>query len=412
MTKFGNKSTRIGHHETPTRFSDSTFRNKPKPTVATTKSIGTANRLPLGKVPDSHRSNLKSGAEYRTALLSKAEKQPSTNKGLGKLTDKSGDFEAKVRSPASRSGPRNIASPPPLVKPFKGVKFDPAVVSCSTRDTEGCGLTQETQFQTCLEAILKCKKMEREKLHLFLDTLKKIDIEYKIISTENASRNILNPRAPVFRASSSLTAPFPPKSLSSQRSNLTLQPIPKRKFYPRRALTQDIFEPQRSAPVKTPEFSQSAINQLVQNSHQSPVLSENLNPLHMHLASLPPPVLLNRKSRNSHRSPLPVPVVPHILRCVSVEAPNLLEPDTLDDSGSGRVAVSIDPAWAQAIMENFTQKYPLTGSLNPAFPADSHGQHATGIQQRLEFILMQKKELAAFTRRFKPADVMLHQYWE
>jgi hypothetical protein len=412
MIKFGNKTTRIAPHEAPTRFSHSTFRNQPKPTVATAKSDITANRLPLRKMPDSHRSIQKSGAEYRTAILSKVEKQPPTKEGLGKLTHKSGDLEAKIRSALSHSGPRNIASPPPLVKPFKSVKFDPAVVSCSARDTEGSGSTQETQFQTCLEAILKCKKMEREKLHLFLDMLKKIDIEHKIISTENASRNTLNPRAPVFRASSSLTAPPPPKSLGSQRSNCTLQPVPKRKFHPRPALAQDFFEPQRSVLVKTPEFSQSAINQQVQNSCQSPDLPENLNPLHVPLASFPPLAFINRKIRNSHRSPFSAPVVSQTLRCVSVEAQNLLEPDTLDDSGSGRVAIPIDPAWAQAILENFTQKYPLTGSLNPAFTADSHGQHATGIQQKLEFILMQKKELAALTRRFNPADAVLHQYWE
>lgn len=74
-----------------------------------------------------------------------------------------------------------------------------------------------------------------------------------------------------------------------------------------------------------------------------------------------------------------------------------LSADPFDDSGAGRVALAIEPLWAQAILAGFMQKYPLTGLSNSNFPAILHGQHTAEVQQQLEFILMQKREIEALT---------------
>jgi hypothetical protein len=69
------------------------------------------------------------------------------------------------------------------------------------------------------------------------------------------------------------------------------------------------------------------------------------------------------------------------------------------DDGQGREAKSIDPTWANSILEKFTTKYPLTGKLKAATPSEAKGRLAAAIQQRLEYLLLQEKEKKALRGR-------------
>jgi hypothetical protein len=66
-----------------------------------------------------------------------------------------------------------------------------------------------------------------------------------------------------------------------------------------------------------------------------------------------------------------------------------------------REAKQLDPTWAKLLLRNFSSKYPKTGTpvQRPAMTCaprrprkNADNKHAAVIQQRLEFLLMQKKE--------------------
>lgn len=69
--------------------------------------------------------------------------------------------------------------------------------------------------------------------------------------------------------------------------------------------------------------------------------------------------------------------------------------DPPDESESGREALAIDPTWAKAILNNFAQKYPMTGLFAPGLAVIVQRQRNAEFQQMLEYIIMQKKEMAA-----------------
>ena len=66
-----------------------------------------------------------------------------------------------------------------------------------------------------------------------------------------------------------------------------------------------------------------------------------------------------------------------------------------EDIGSGRTALAMEANWARRVLENFTERYPLTGNLKGAPQASINGRHAAVIQQKLEFLLFQEKEKKA-----------------
>lgn len=66
--------------------------------------------------------------------------------------------------------------------------------------------------------------------------------------------------------------------------------------------------------------------------------------------------------------------------------------------GHGREAKTLDPAWAKSVLEKFTAKYPLTGTVQPEL---AKGRMAAAIQQRLEYLLFQKKEKKALLEAWK-----------
>jgi hypothetical protein len=397
MPKTWNLSTSMAPEESHIRFSRHGSQHKPKLTLRSGKSSGTVSRLPLANLPNIRTSNHRPGARNRMALLPKLEQQASNDKGVSKLPNESREFESKIRSALSRSASLGTAgSPPP--KPVKSVKFDPAVVFCSDPHTPRSISTQDNKFQTCLEAILKCKKTEREDLLILLNTLTKVDIEDKKPDVKTSKRSTLNPRAPSFRDISSLKAPLSSRTLGTETPISTTQSAPRRKFHPRTALSKDIFEPQSSVQgeVSNP---QTTANQQFPNILPHTDFN-NSTRIHQPLVNLPSQPL-NKKirqthQRQTHQSQWIFPATVRSLQCDPVVYPNL-SADPFDDSGAGRVALAIEPFWAQAILVGFMQKYPLTGLSSPNLPAMLHGQHTAEVQQQLEFILMQKREIEALT---------------
>jgi hypothetical protein len=67
----------------------------------------------------------------------------------------------------------------------------------------------------------------------------------------------------------------------------------------------------------------------------------------------------------------------------------------MQEGGHGREAKAVDPAWAKSILEKFAAKHPLTGTLKPAPLGLAEGRQAAAIQQRLEYLLLQKKDKKA-----------------
>ena len=74
------------------------------------------------------------------------------------------------------------------------------------------------------------------------------------------------------------------------------------------------------------------------------------------------------------------------------------EPIFDDDNELGRVARAQHAELGARLLESFRAKYPLTGMLKAAPQVPVEGRHAAAIQQRLEFLLLQKKEKEARQR--------------
>jgi len=66
----------------------------------------------------------------------------------------------------------------------------------------------------------------------------------------------------------------------------------------------------------------------------------------------------------------------------------------------GRIAVTLEPAWATQVLEKFMAKYPKTGTKKPLPKPTKEKKVATKIQQRLEVLLLYQKEKKAMEEKF------------
>lgn len=390
MIKNANMSTRIEQQRGQTTISHSAIENKPKPNVVSTYSRGTPGRLLSVNALNTRRTNQKSDVGSQAAVRPRAEKKSINDNKLHKSQPESEDLESRIRSDLSRNGPiRTVTS---LPRPSKSVRFDPAVLFCTNPDIAGSGSTQENRFQAGLEAILKCKKSEIEKLQLILSVLTKRDMDSKKPDTEKDSKGTLNPRASIFQMSSSL----PPKGLGPQGLPSTQCLAPRRKFHPRAPLDPDIFKPQTSVqlqepkPAKTPDNKQTWKN-------QSPDLLESSNDGCRPLVNPPAPPL-HRNIGKSLRGKYSSHPSFKSFRWDAVAFQDLRLIDLSDDTGPGREALAVEPALAQAILGIFALEYPMTGFLNPVSIVAGQSQRTAEVQQMLEFMIMQQKEMAALAR--------------
>lgn len=382
MIKNSNKYTKRAPQASQTRSIQSAP-SKPKANPGLNKYGSTATRMLSSNVVITRRSSQKSSAGRQTSVKAKGEGKSSKCESCDKIQKGSEDLESRIRSALSRSGSRKTTNPTSGSKSSKSVKFDPAVVFCSDPDTAGSGSTREKQFQTGLEAILKCKKNERERLRLLLDTLTKDE-------TQQGNQSTLNPRASIFQASSSLKGSPAPKVAEVQRHASIPYAAPKRKLHRRAALDPSIFEPQASVEMAKTKFLS---NQETRNK-QILDLPESANKMHEAFANIWPPPLTTT-IRKTRKSKIDVPLVQRSPSYDSIDFQKLLLIDPFDDDGPGRVAVAMCPSWGQLILESFVQKYPMTGFINPVVPVLMQSQCTADVQQRLEFIIMQKKEMAA-----------------
>ncbi|KAH7400021.1 hypothetical protein BKA64DRAFT_670979 [Cadophora sp. MPI-SDFR-AT-0126] len=87
------------------------------------------------------------------------------------------------------------------------------------------------------------------------------------------------------------------------------------------------------------------------------------------------------KNLKNHTKRLPVNVIP-------------------SETGPGRTAITLEPAWATQVLEKFTAKYPKTGTKKPLPKPTKEKKVATKIQQRLEVLLLYQKEKKALEENF------------
>jgi hypothetical protein len=396
MVKSATKPTLIAQKMPQTRSSFPAFQSKPKHNSALANSSKTACRLLSENALNTRRPKQKSrgGGQVGAVHTVDGKGLSKDNNILNKSPKNREDLESRIRSALSQSGLRVPASPPSITRSTKSVRFDPAIVFCRGLDVSESSSTQETRFQAGIEAILKCKKSERERLRRILHALTG-ESENKKPYTEEVIKGTLNPRASAFLYPSTLQPRFPLKDVGAQISHPPVGRV--RKFHPRTVLDPHIFGLQTSALGRKPERTQSPAKEEEQNSDSSGILE---NPNYIHQPSITTSTI-KRNSRKTLQSKLRKAHIPRNLSCGYANFHHL-HPiiDAFDDSG--RVAHAIDPPWAQAILNNFVQKYPMTGFLNPALPLMTQCQHTAEVQQMLEYIIMQKKEMAVLMGDSEP----------
>lgn len=203
-------------------------------------------------------------------------------------------------------------------------------------------------------------------------------------------KNALNPCASSFR-----TAPSH-KSLAGLRVNqypLTAPAhhVSRYRPHPRAEIDSDTFEPQTSAQLQSPAVVVSSLHTQIQND-SSQHLGKSLNASSPRLHDTPTQSLTSECScSNTHDFLMPSGE----LTCSSREYSVIQPGDLADDGGPGREALAMEPSWAQAILSSFVQKYALTGTPCLGLAAIQLNERNAEIQQRLEYIIMQKKEMAA-----------------
>lgn len=84
-----------------------------------------------------------------------------------------------------------------------------------------------------------------------------------------------------------------------------------------------------------------------------------------------------------------------------LQSPLTLCPEPADpllipkETGEGRIAKVLEKTLAERLLAKFMEKYPLTGKAKAAPAAMADPKHATVIQQRLEYLLLEEKERKA-----------------
>jgi len=310
---------------------------------------------------------------------------PEDYKALPAPCEPRGNLESAIRSA--------LASPGHLrADTVKSVKWDPAVVSygpiTSAKPpgteriveslqaiTESVSIItkQADELEDYVNTVVQWKKPERQKLQRLLDALEEIDTHANPVpkpdsdnasskskaTSNNAHSKSLNPCAPVFRDIITMRS-----QISSQKPDvhrgLTTLTIPRRR--PRIA-----HDPHRG--LQSPTWIRTSIPLPVRK------------PLTQQFSSNPPATFSRPNASNPQ--PQANPQCPIVWPAIPIE------------NEHGRVAQTIEPAWAEAILEKFISKYPMTGKVKSASPATAQGRHAAAIQQRLEYLLMQEKEKKA-----------------
>ena len=257
------------------------------------------------------------------------------------------DLENKIRSALSHRTRRPSANKPSA----KSVTWDPAITFVEPQPAIQRDLvdrpTSGIELKDCIQTIVSLKKNDRHKLHRLLDALAKMDGDQTNVQAASAiKKGPLNPKAPEFWT----TSCFRNHTISEKLNDENSWPKVDTLDTPD-AMLQPVWT---SAPP------------LVQTSSTSS--TDDFRP-----KSFPMQPVNRRYVQNVRKSDL------HQVGC-----------------GSGREAKSIDPTWANSILETFTARYPLTGHLKMASPSESKGRLAAAIQQRLEFLLLQEKERKAF----------------
>ncbi|KIN05628.1 hypothetical protein OIDMADRAFT_49147 [Oidiodendron maius Zn] len=387
MIKSATKSTRIAPLEGQTRSSSKPIQIIPKQ-YTTLRNSKKACHLFSENALNTRRAKQKSSDGRQYAVNAIKVKHSSKGNIRDKPPKECEVLDSRVRAALSQSVP-----PTPIMRSTKSVKFDPAIVFCNGHDTTESALAQEIQFQAGLEAILRCKKSDREKLRLILHALT-ADNENKKTDTKDVTESSLNPHASAFQGSSSPESQFLVTGAETKFS--TPLGMPNRIFHPRTVLAQDFFELKASAQGREPTCSKSPDNGKFQTHHSPDCVQSSNHTSQSSMILSTSPVMGN--GRKTLQSKVQKPPILRSPSCCSTHF-QIIHPitDTFDDSGPGRVALAMDPPWAHAILNNFAQKYPMTGCLDPALPLMMQSQHNADVQQVLEYIIMQKREMEVLT---------------
>jgi hypothetical protein len=386
------RPTRIVLGETETRSSRQALSNKAKPNVRLNNSSSTVGHPSSAKVPNKRRVVQKSSIESQAAVHIKAEKQPaSTNLSSGRPKE-SEDIESKIRSALSCSIPRKDTSTPATAGSSRSVKFDPAILFCSHPTHKECA-TQSARVQASVRAILSCELNEQKVLHHFIKALIKHDGEKKVFGAKgDTTEGKLNPRASSFRTASSPRYQLPPTDLQPQQHASTPHPPLRRKFHPRPAVDPSTFDPRNSVRQEKSSLAQPSVSTPASNGIFS-VSSKKSNCHLRPIENLPTPTSKKNIQSSFEKSRGPSIHESHTISPIEYQSLQLIDPP--DESDPGREAHAIDPTWAQAILNNFVQKYPMTGLFAPGVAVITQRQRNAEVQQMLEFIIMRKKEMAA-----------------
>ncbi|SZF02638.1 unnamed protein product [Blumeria hordei] len=86
----------------------------------------------------------------------------------------------------------------------------------------------------------------------------------------------------------------------------------------------------------------------------------------------------------------------HVLNPPTYTNDKIASDPPMNDDGPGRVAKVMDNRWAQQMLEKFRDKYPMTGSPNLDPVTEVNQKVMSDIQQRLEYLLLVKKEKEAY----------------
>ena len=392
MIKSATKSTRIAPLEAQTRSSSKPIQIIPKQ-YTTLRNSKKACHLFSENTLNTRRANQTSSDGRQYAVNAIKAKHSSKGNIRDKRPKECEDLDSRVRAALSQSGPRVSASPTPIMRSTKSVKFDPAIGFCNGYDTTESALAREIQFQAGVEAILKCKKSDREKLRLILHALT-ADNENKKTGTKDVTESSLNPHASAFQGTSSPESQFLVTGAETKFSNPLGMPNPE--FNPRTVLDQDFFELKASAQGREPTRFKSPDNGKFQTHHSPDCVQSSNHTSQSSMILSTSPVM--RNGRKTLQSKVQKPPILRSPSCCCTHF-QIIHPitDTFDDSRPGRVALAMDPPWAQAILNNFAQKYPMTGFLDPVLPLMIQCQHNADVQQVLEYIIMQKREMEVLT---------------
>ncbi|CAD6500890.1 BgTH12-06594 [Blumeria graminis f. sp. triticale] len=122
---------------------------------------------------------------------------------------------------------------------------------------------------------------------------------------------------------------------------------------------------------------------------QNKLIGSSLKKLHTLESNIQQPTPLSeipQLHNNSHH-------LPNLTTCTNDKIASDLP---MNDDGPGRVAKVMDNRWAQQMLEKFRDKYPMTGSPNLDPVTEVNQKVMSDIQQRLEYLLLVKKEKEAY----------------